>query len=134
FCGTSEVGKKAVGRIEPIASDDAIKYCFTLSKSKIVPRKVATIQKLELTMAISIASSMRLSMDKLMLHLGCRVPWTGSTAALQYICHTSSRFAIFVVNPVRPSHKYTTTSLKACDLGSRFGRCNVDGSFALTFT
>ena len=69
-----------------------------MGKSRVCPLKPITIPRLELTAAVIAVKIKEFLLEEFGYNVESVYLWTDSTAVIQYIYNTSSRFQVFVAN------------------------------------
>jgi hypothetical protein len=127
FSDASEIGYGAVGYLRLGWTDSTNSCGFLFGKSRVTPKGMASIPRLELVAAVLSVKLMRMIQEELKLRIDRTLLWTDSTIVLQYIRNTSSRFATFVANRLRVIHESCSPSqwrhvpsiLNPADIASR---------------
>ena len=81
-----------------------------MGKSRVCPLKAITVSRLELTAAVIAVKIKELLLEESGYNVESVYLWTDSTAVLQYINNTSSRFQVFVANRLARIHDGSTAS------------------------
>lgn len=127
FCDASNAAYSAVVYYRIAAKDGLIRSGILSAKTKVAPKKILTIPKLELSGALlltrlvtSIKSAFGNKVDKITY-------WTDSTIVLSWINTEAHRLKVFVANRIAEIQeateqcdwKYISTSINPADIASR---------------
>jgi hypothetical protein len=125
FSDASDTGYGVVGYLRLV--DQGVSCGFVMGKSRVAPRKVITLPRMELVAATLSSKLMKHIVKEIQIPLTGVILWTDSTIVLHYLSNTTSRFATFVANRVRLIRENTKgcrwrhvpTELNPADVGSR---------------
>lgn len=106
FSDASDTGYGAAGYLR-VVTDGSVVCRLVLGKSRVAPRKITTLPRMELIAAALSAKLLKQIVTELKLPLSERFLWTDSMVVLHYLNNTSSRFPTFVANRVRLIHELT---------------------------
>jgi len=129
FCDASDVGYGAVGYLR-VTTNGHTSCHFLMGKSRVAPKKVATVPRMELVAAVLAVKLTRHLVKELKYSVSSAFIWTDSMIVLYYLKNTSSRFTTFVANRVRYIlensseyyWKHVPSELNPADVASRGAR------------
>lgn len=96
FCDASELAYGAVAYLRMVDSDGAPHLAFVMARSRVAPRRLQSMPRLELCGALTGAQLSKLLSDELTLDIKRTVMWTDSTTVLAWLRSESCRFKVFV--------------------------------------
>lgn len=126
FSDASDVGYSAVSYLR-MTDGEKTRCVFLMGKSRVTPKKITTLPRMELVAAVLSAKLMRHVFRELRVTVSRVVMWSDSTIVLHYLTNTTDRFATFVANRVNTIRQLTEghqwrhvpTHLNPADVGSR---------------
>ena len=96
FCDASEQAYGAVVYLRMVDDDGTAHLAFVLARSRVAPRRLHSMPRLELCGALTGAQLSKLLSDELRLEIKRTVMWTDSTTVLTWLRSESCRFKVFV--------------------------------------
>lgn len=96
FCDASEQAYGAVAYLRMIGENDQAHVSFFMARSRVAPKRLHSIPRLELCAALMGAQLSKLLEGELSLHIEKTVMWTDSTTMLTWLRSESCRFKVFV--------------------------------------
>ena len=96
FCDASEQAYGAVAYLRTVDHHGTAHLAFVLARSRVAPRRLHSMPRLELCGALTGAQLSRLLSDELTLEIQRTVMWTDSTTVLTWLRSESCRFKVFV--------------------------------------
>ncbi|XP_026101210.1 uncharacterized protein LOC113072449 isoform X1 [Carassius auratus] len=109
----SDASESAYGAVAYLRTEDQqgkIHLSFVLARSRVAPKRVLSIPRLELCAAVSGAQLKTQLQKELTLPLRHTVLWTDSTTVLSWIQSESCHFKVFVGTRVAEIHELTNTT------------------------
>ena len=130
FCDASDAGYGAVGYLR-VVKTSSVSCHFLMGKSRVAPKKVTTIPRMELVAGVLAIKLTRHLMKELKYPINGSTIWTDSLIVLYYLKNTSSRFKTFVANRVRYilenstgcSWRHVPSDRNPADVASRGATC-----------
>lgn len=96
FCDASEKAYGAVAYMRAVMSDGSSHLAFLMARSRVAPKRVISMPRLELCGALSGAHLSSLLENELTLDIKRTVLWSDSTTVLTWLRSESCRFKVFV--------------------------------------
>ena len=130
FSDASLDGYGACSYLRIMDQDGAVSTSLVMSKSRVTPKKLMTIPRLELAAALTAVKSSVFLRNELCLPNLTEHFWTDSLAVLGYIQNDSKRFHVFVANRVQQIRqassvqqwRHVASAENPADLASRGAR------------
>ncbi|KAL6469323.1 hypothetical protein MHYP_G00228470 [Metynnis hypsauchen] len=110
FCDASESAYGAVAYLRTAESSGATHLSFVMARSRVAPKRMLSIPRLELCAAVSGAQLAQLLQKELTLQIHGRFCWSDSTTVLAWIKSESCRFKVFVGTRIAEIHEITDVS------------------------
>jgi hypothetical protein len=107
FSDASELGYGAAGYLRVNYMDGSIACTLIMGKSRVAPKKVTTLPRLELVAALLASKLLHHLLSELRMTLDGIFMWCDSMIVLRYLSNRTSRFATFVANRVRLINQLT---------------------------
>lgn len=126
FSDASDTGYSAVSYLR--VTNGAKTHCvFVMGKSRVAPKKIATLPRMELVAAVLASKLMRHVRKEIHLSVSRVVMWSDSTIVLHYLNNTTRRFTTFVANRINTIRgltkgqqwRHVPTHFNPADVGSR---------------
>ncbi|UYV70036.1 hypothetical protein LAZ67_7001545 [Cordylochernes scorpioides] len=105
FCDASQKAYAASLYLEVILSNTSAKTFLLVAKTRVAPRKVVSLPKLEICSALLLARLVKTVYDNLPLTINEIYLWSDSTIALCWINSEPCRWKTFVANRVAEIHR-----------------------------
>ena len=127
FSDASCIGYGCAAYLRLIGESGSVGVSFLMGKSRLAPRKMVTIPRLELT-AATVAVKIGRMLNQELEEKPCRIVYhTDSTTVLHYLHSERKRFPIFVANRIQMINdysspeqwRYVATSSNPADVASR---------------
>ncbi|CAI5660547.1 uncharacterized protein LOC106097744 [Oreochromis niloticus] len=96
FCDASEQAYGAVAYMRTVTGDGRSHLAFLMARSRVAPKRILSIPRLELCGALSGAHLSRLLRNELTLDIKRIVLWSDSTTVLTWLRSESCHFKVFV--------------------------------------
>ncbi len=96
FCDASEQAYGSVAYLRTVDSQGAVHLSFLLARSRVAPKRLLSMPRLELCGAVTGAQLAKLLEKELTLKIDQIILWTDSTTVLTWLQSESCRFKIFV--------------------------------------
>ncbi|XP_078797113.1 uncharacterized protein LOC144989073 [Oryzias latipes] len=96
FCDASELAYGAVAYLRMVCEDNHTHLAFVMARSRVAPKRLHSVPRLELCAAQTGAQLAKLLEDELTLPITAIFLWTDSTTVLTWLQSESCRFKIFV--------------------------------------
>jgi len=109
FSDASEQAYGAVSYMRVVEEDGRTHVSFVMARSKVAPKRMHSIPRLELCGALIGAQLLRLLENELSLQIDKTVMWTDSTTVLAWLRSQSCRFKVFVGNRVAEIQELTSS-------------------------